>query len=112
MDDCRGSTGLPLSALKVRAPGLSDEAFRSSRLEDDGSSLRCCWVNAGKADVLLRLGEAFRTFFCRHGKSLMIGSKNFREYCGQCHGFNWSSAVEVSPSGTAVTIAADGKYMD
>ncbi|KAJ0986665.1 hypothetical protein J5N97_005021 [Dioscorea zingiberensis] len=79
---------------------------------DDGSSLRCCWVNAGKADVLLRLGEAFRTFFCRHGKSLMIGSKNFREYCGQCHGFNWSSAVEVSPSGTAVTIAADGKYMD
>ncbi|KAJ0986706.1 hypothetical protein J5N97_005062 [Dioscorea zingiberensis] len=34
------------------------------------------------------------------------------EYCGQCHGFNWSSAVEVSPSGTAVTIAADGKYMD
>ncbi|XP_039117521.1 CST complex subunit CTC1 isoform X2 [Dioscorea cayenensis subsp. rotundata] len=45
---------------------------------DDGSSLKCCWLNAGSADVLLSLGDAFRTFFCTHGKSLVVGSKNFR----------------------------------
>lgn len=45
---------------------------------DDGSSLKCCWLNAGSADVLLSLGGAFRTFFCTHGKSLVVGSKNFR----------------------------------